>query len=314
VIGAAHVVAQQRGRLVQIHDQDIDVAIVIEIAEGHAAAGMRLGDAGPRQVAQFFEFAVSQIAKNHAGRFVGRVGRLLLHFGIDHAGGEEQVGKAVVVQVHDAGAPADVARFHTQARADGDVAEIALAVVAVEHVGVAAKMRLEDIQVSVGIEVSKGQAHARLFLPVLAQRHAGFQALLGEGAVAIVVEEQAGRGVARHVNIGPAVAIEIGRHRGQAIARLHGGDAGFLAHVGERAVAVVVVEAATLLRQAARPAVDRHAEIAAARIFPAHRHLSAGRTPGNGRRRDPACRRDRNRSTCSPCRSGFPGESGRPWP
>jgi len=55
-------------------------------------------------------------------------------------------------------------------------------------------MRLEDIQMTVRGEVSNGQAHARLFLAVLAQRHARFQALLGERAVAVVVEQQAGRG------------------------------------------------------------------------------------------------------------------------
>ena len=36
------IVAQQRWRLVQIDDQDVDVAVVIEIAERAAAAGVRL--------------------------------------------------------------------------------------------------------------------------------------------------------------------------------------------------------------------------------------------------------------------------------
>src|ERR1035441_9366122 len=139
--------------------------------------------------------------------------------------------------------PTDVPGLYAEARADGYVAEIALPVVAVEHVGVAAKMGLEDIQVAVRVEVSRGQAHARLFLSVLAERQAGFQALLGERAVTIVVEQQAGRGIAGHVDIGPAVAVEIGRRRGEGIARLHGGDAGLTAHVGEGAVAVVVAEA-----------------------------------------------------------------------
>src|ERR1035438_3216147 len=70
VIRPGDVIAQQRRRLVEIDNQNVDVAIVIEIAESHSPAAMRLGDAGPRQTAQFFEFAVSQIAKNHAGRLV----------------------------------------------------------------------------------------------------------------------------------------------------------------------------------------------------------------------------------------------------
>ena len=70
-------------------------------------------------------------------------------------------------------------------------------------------------------------AHAGLFLAVLAQRYAALQALFGEGAVVIVVEEQAGRGVAGHVDIGPAVAVEIGGDGGQGVAGLHGRDTGF---------------------------------------------------------------------------------------
>ena len=103
-----------------------------------------------------------------------------------------------------------------------DVAEVALAVVAVEDVGVAAEMGFENVQVAVGVEVADADAHARLLLAVLAERDAALEALLGERAVAIVAEEQAGRGVAGDVDVGPAVAIEIGRGGGQRVARLHG--------------------------------------------------------------------------------------------
>ena len=87
-------------------------------------------------------------------------------------------------------------------------------------------MGLENIEVAVGVEIADAHPHARLLLAVLAQRDAAFQALLGERAVAIVAEQQAGRGVAGHVDIGPAVAIEIGRHGGQRIAGFTAGDAG----------------------------------------------------------------------------------------
>ncbi len=48
VVAAGHVVAQERRRLILIDDQDVDVAIVIEIAEGTAAAGVRGFDARVR--------------------------------------------------------------------------------------------------------------------------------------------------------------------------------------------------------------------------------------------------------------------------
>ena len=102
-----------------IDDQDVDVAIVIEIAERHAAAGVRFGNGrGRPRSQQFFELAVARDCGRSRWAFYRGVRQLLLHFGIDHAGGEEEVGQAVVVEVHDAGAPADEARLHAEAGAD----------------------------------------------------------------------------------------------------------------------------------------------------------------------------------------------------
>ena len=64
--GPRKIVAQQRGRLIQVHDEDVDVAIVVEVAESAAAAGMRRGDAGPGFVDQLFEFALPRLRKTSA--------------------------------------------------------------------------------------------------------------------------------------------------------------------------------------------------------------------------------------------------------
>ena len=45
VAGARDVVAQERRRLVHVHHQDVDVAVVVEVAEGTAAARVRRGHA-----------------------------------------------------------------------------------------------------------------------------------------------------------------------------------------------------------------------------------------------------------------------------
>ena len=42
MVTAAILRAQQRGRFTLIHDQDVEVPIVIEVAEGAAAAGVGL--------------------------------------------------------------------------------------------------------------------------------------------------------------------------------------------------------------------------------------------------------------------------------
>ena len=134
-------------------------------------------------------------------------------------------------------------------------------------------MRLEYVQVPVGVEISDGHSHPRLLLPVLAQRDAAVEAPFGERAVAIVMQQQARSGVAGDVDILPSVAVEVGRHGRQAITRLDARDAGFFAHVGERSVRVVAIQPADLLRQSRRAAVDRNAPVIAARVLPADRHF-----------------------------------------
>src|SRR5580700_2248549 len=117
-------------------------------------------------------------------------------------------------------------------------------------------MRFENVEIPVRVEIANPQTHSSLLLAVLAQRDAALQTALGKSAVAIVAKQQAGRSVACDVDVGPAVAVEVGRRRSQRIARLDSGDAGFLADVGERPAPVVMVEPATLLRKPGRTAVN----------------------------------------------------------
>ena len=53
------------------------------------------------------------------------------------------------------------------------------------------------------------QAHARLFVAILVQRHAGLQSDIGESAVMVVFQQQTRAGIASDVDIGPPVIIEI---------------------------------------------------------------------------------------------------------
>ena len=167
MVDAANVVAQQRRQLVHVHDENIEVAVVVEIAESHAATGVRAGHAGTGLVQQFLEPAAAQVAEDHEGSFVRHLRTVALHFGIDHSGGDEKVGQAVVVQVHDAGAPAHEARFHAQAGAARNVLKEALAIVAIEHGQFVAEVGFDNIEVAIGVEVADAQPHARLHFAVL---------------------------------------------------------------------------------------------------------------------------------------------------
>jgi hypothetical protein len=45
VAAAGQVIALQRGRFIYVPNQDIHVAIIVEVTEGAAAARMQIGDA-----------------------------------------------------------------------------------------------------------------------------------------------------------------------------------------------------------------------------------------------------------------------------
>ena len=100
--------------------------------------------------------------------------------------------------------------------ADREIVEVALAVVAIQHVRVVSEMGLEDVEVAVEIVVADCHSHAGLLDAVLAERDAAFERFLAKRAVVLVAKEPARRRVARHVDVGPAVVVVVGgdsRHR-----------------------------------------------------------------------------------------------------
>ena len=113
---ARDIVAQQRRRLVHVHHRDVHVAVVVEIAERTAPAGVRRRDATASFLDQFLEAAVAQIAKHESRRSERIRGQRPFHFRVHAAGDEEQVRKPIVVQIDDARSPSDKPRFHADAR------------------------------------------------------------------------------------------------------------------------------------------------------------------------------------------------------
>src|SRR5438105_1916113 len=105
--GAGNIVAQQRRRFVHVHDENIEIAIVIEIAERHAATGMSLGNRGTR-LQQFLKFTAPQIAKEDSRRLVGKLRILTLHLRKGASGDPEQVWQTIVVQICNTISPTDI--------------------------------------------------------------------------------------------------------------------------------------------------------------------------------------------------------------
>src|SRR6185437_11296422 len=100
---------------IQVHDEHVEITIVIEVAKGTAAACMHGPDPRTSQVQQFFEFPVAQIAEHNALALERITRHRLLNLGIYTAGYPEQVRIAVVIDIEHTRSPTDVAGLHAQA-------------------------------------------------------------------------------------------------------------------------------------------------------------------------------------------------------
>src|SRR5580704_12698420 len=172
---------------------------------------MRFGDRLANALLQLLESASAQVAKQHARRLMRKLRMLPLHLGKGGSRNPENIRQPVVVQVDNAVTPADEPRLDTQTGMDRDVIEIQMARVPVEGYGVFGKMSLQHVQQTVGVEIANGDAHASLLPAVRIDCQTRLQADLVEFAVAAVVKQLAGSRIARHVDLLPSVAVQVGR-------------------------------------------------------------------------------------------------------
>ena len=133
VIGGANLIDKEAGRGVHVADDGGKFAIVPEIADGEAARRFRHGDARAGGCGNVSERAVAIVVIENARLLVIAAEMLHVHFGIDVAVDEEQIGPAVVVKIEEHGAPAEILRVQAEAGGKGDIVEGAVAVAAIER-------------------------------------------------------------------------------------------------------------------------------------------------------------------------------------
>src|SRR3954453_11213520 len=83
--GSRHVIAQERWRFVQVDDEHVDIAVIVEVPERAPTAAVRLRDARPRLLLQLLERAVTEIPEHRARSSGGVLRQLALDIGIDVA-------------------------------------------------------------------------------------------------------------------------------------------------------------------------------------------------------------------------------------
>ncbi|HVX65711.1 MAG TPA: hypothetical protein VHA11_03870 [Bryobacteraceae bacterium] len=252
-VSVRQVVAQQPHSRIVIDDQDVHRAVVVEIGHRQPAADVRRGQrAVPgRQVAEELAALVPEQERRHrlepAWRGVGLERTTV---------GDGQVGPAVGIEIREGRAPAD--RLHGWlsdpvylghigevqrgvARALEDLGRLRLLAQhgLIQRILLRDPVRDEQVIVSIAVEVAGGQPHrAAVF------GDPGGLAGVREVPAAVQVELVLGD-VVRHVEIEPAVAVEIVPQRAQAAAfRIL--DAQPRGDLGERAAAVVAEQQVAL--------------------------------------------------------------------
>ena len=106
VVGEFGVATKKLREVVYRVDDNVDVAVVVEVAEGAAAACGRIGDSRTNLERNIREVAVAEVAIEQLALTVSGFGFQLLDFGIDVAVADQNVGPAVVVVIEEAAAPA----------------------------------------------------------------------------------------------------------------------------------------------------------------------------------------------------------------
>ena len=233
------VISQHHRLLPDVARDDVDVAVVVQVAEGGAAAG----PVGSKDLSRSHaDEARGLIPQQQRRLAVAQIGGRLLdcvhHVSLRH----EDILPAIVVVVEETRAPARIWKCGaTHARRVGDVSKRAVAVVAKQPVALVGEVGDEDIGTAVVVVVRKVHAHAGKGLSVLVVSHAGQQGHLGERAVSVVPEQERLHGVVGDVHVHEPVVVEISEGDAESFAD-RTGNSGFLRYVGERAVAVVAIE------------------------------------------------------------------------
>ena len=96
-------------------------------------------------------------------------------------------------------------------------------------------------------------------LPSAESTHPASMPTSTKRAVVQVLVQGAGGGIVGHIDVGPAIVIEVGGEHAETEVAVGLQDAGLRAHVGEGAVAVVVVEDVGVAVETGRSAGDHHA-------------------------------------------------------
>ena len=239
VAAIGHDVVQHIRRAIAVDHDDVDAAVVVDVAERRGPAGVSKRFGGPAARLDLAEFPIHPAAKQQV-RLSVRIVRVALVLPHHPAVGFIQIEKPIVVKILPTQAKAgEAAADRRQTRCRGAVLEISTTV-SIQRIGFGAEISDQQIQIAIVIEVFGGDAHARLGHALQIR-----SASIGQGHVfkmcAVIEPELVVHAVVGDEDVDAVIAIEIAAHHAQA-----GAETGVNLHrvgdVGEGSVAVVAIQ------------------------------------------------------------------------
>src|SRR5260221_13617060 len=202
---ATATVEEQDWRAAESRDEDVDPAVVVDVAKGGAACSQRRGHAGIGAL----ETAV--VIQRKQRQLLVAPGSVNLLDIVQHVAlCDEKVLPAVIIEIFQAHAPPGAARGQcAQAGLNALIAEDARTIVVIQAVNLARQDRNDDVGAAIVIIILKDTAHPRKTLDVGGECGAGFERAFLKSAVAVFMEEVLLHAVVGDKNVREAVAIVV---------------------------------------------------------------------------------------------------------
>src|SRR5947208_3613929 len=142
IVPSATSVEEEGGRIILIVYHDVHLAIIVEVADGHAAAGPHQLQSGPDAARKIFKGAVPVVLIEQTSFPVRRVEPVFLELRVHVPVGHENVLPAVVVKVNEPAAPAEIFYVVTKMRVEDSVGKSAVSIVPIQVRRVVGEVRL----------------------------------------------------------------------------------------------------------------------------------------------------------------------------
>src|ERR1043166_1528524 len=234
------VAAKQLRQIIDTVHHHVQVSVVVEIAHCTAAGRNSLENARPPGHRYSGGSPIAQVVVQDLALAISVLDRSLGHLRIDVPVGHQNVNPAVIIEIQEHHAPPQEPRVLAETGLKGRIFKKIAAEIAIKAGRIAGEVGLDNVELAIAVVIACRHAHAGLRLAIGAVRRAGFNRNVREGAVSIVpVQRRRGR-IIGHVNVGPAIVVEIRHEHTETVGPGRFPDPGLFGDVGESAVTVVV--------------------------------------------------------------------------